>query len=118
MTRPSPYTSYLGNYNGDEPSHPSVNRVPQDTAWQAAFLRDRPHCYPTLVAYRGYVPWKAEQRHYYLAEDGWRDTETDAAWVLAVLAEDVRVSGEKLDATLSELHSSVHATTEQSKEIA
>lgn len=101
MSRPSPYTSYLGNYNGDEPSHPSVNRVPQDTAWQAEFLRDRPHCYPTLVAYRGYVPWSPEQRHYYLAEDGWRDTETDAAWVIDVLKADGVIALANLDTALA-----------------
>jgi hypothetical protein len=78
MTRPSPYTSYLGNYNGDSPTIPlRAVLVPQEPLGEVDPTR------PTLVAYRGY-----DYRHqgmflrpfYYFDGAIWRDTLTDEAW--------------------------------------
>lgn len=71
MTRPSPHTSYLGNYVGDVPTmtHP-LNR-PIGPPMAVAPLG------PYLIAEPGYVPAPGWGRFYYAADDGvWRDTET------------------------------------------
>lgn len=81
MTRPSAFTSYLGNYIGDTPDQSSwrSGSVPQDKAWAEAFFAADPKSRPTLVAYRGYrSDWGP---YFYMDDQGdWRNTVDDSLW--------------------------------------